>query len=108
MKKLMVFLLFAALMVSAAWFMIEHGKPPLECKRFVTYQVKEGDTLWDIASWHAVLNTHEKIYMPAFMESIKEANPRHFSDNRCLQPGDQIRIYYYVQEAANESKTANR
>lgn len=67
-------------------------------RRAVTYDVQAGDTLWEIAEKHADLNTYSRIYMPVFMESIREANYDKFVDNRYLQPGDRLTIYYFVKE----------
>lgn len=81
---------------------VQDSKPPIDCRRSVTYTVRAGDTLWGIAERHASLNTYAKIYMPVFEESIKEANPEKFSKGRFLQPGDKLQIFYWVAE--NEAK----
>lgn len=75
-----------------------HSNPSADHRRFVTYEVQPGDTLWEIAEIHADLNTYSRIYMPVFMESIREANYDKFVDNRYLQPGDRLIIYYFVKE----------
>ena len=75
-----------------------HPNPSADHRRFVTYEVQAGDTLWEIAEMHADLNTYSRIYMPVFMESIREANYDKFADNRFLQPGDRLTIYYFVKE----------
>ena len=75
-----------------------HSNPSADHRRFVTYEVQPGDTLWEIAEIHADLNTYSRIYMPVFMESIREANYDKFANNRFLQPGDRLTIYYFVKE----------
>lgn len=94
MKKslLIIALLAAGILLSG-----NTKNPAIECRRSVTYTVQSGDTLWEIAEAHADLNTYSKIYMPVFMESIREANYDKFQNNRYLQPGDQLVIYFWVK-----------
>lgn len=92
----------AVLVLLALMFLLlgceRSSKPSIDCKRSVTYTVRAGDTLWDIAAKHADLNTYCKVYMPVFMEGIKESNYELFANNRYLQPGDKLNIYYFVKE----------
>ncbi len=77
---------------------VKDSKPPIDCRRSVTYTVRAGDTLWGIAEAHADLNTYSRIYMPVFMEGIKESNYELFAGNRYLQPGDKLQIFFWVKE----------
>ena len=81
---------------------VQDSKPSIDCRRSVTYTVRAGDTLWGIAESHASLNTYAPIYMPIFMEGIKESNYKLFANGRYLQPGDKLQIFYWVAE--NEAK----
>ena len=91
-------LLIIALIVAGILISCNTSNPALECRRSVTYTVRQGDTLWGIAEKHADLNTYCKVYMPVFQESIKDANPEKFANNRYLQPGDKLTIYYFVKK----------
>lgn len=93
-KAVLILLALAVLFMGC----VKDSKPSIDCKRSITYTVRAGDTLWGIAEKHADLNTYAKIYMPVFMEGIKESNYDLFANGRYLQPGDKLVIDYFVKE----------
>ncbi len=95
MKAILATLLISMLLLLGC---AQDSKPSIDCRRSVTYTVRAGDTLWGIAEKHASLNTYARIYMPIFMEGIKESNYKLFANGRYLQPGDKITINYFVKE----------
>lgn len=96
LKRMLLIITMIFIAIAIACGCAKH--PGAELKRSVVYTVRAGDTLWEIAEMHADLNTYSRIYMPVFMESIREANYDKFADNRFLQPGDRLTIYYFVKE----------
>lgn len=67
-------------------------------RREITYTVKTGDTLYDIAEAHLPLNTGGRRYILEFEESIVELNPELWEDRGKIYPGQQLKISYWVKE----------
>ena len=65
-------------------------------KNFVhveTYQVKAGDTFWDVAHYYHKLD-NRNLYIFEYMDELRDLNPQ-LKDNHCqLQPNDLIQIKY--------------
>ena len=59
-----------------------------------TYKVQRGDVLRDISESYLEKNTYGRRYILEFEEGIHELNP--WIRERGLQPGDVIRINYWV------------
>lgn len=62
------------------------------------YIVQQGDTLWSISERFLPKNTHSDRYILEFMEGIKQENYQLFDNGRVLQPGDQVRVNYWIKE----------
>lgn len=67
-----------------------------------TYTVKPGDTFWDISETFLEKNTGGRRYILEFQEGIKELNPW-LQDTHCqIQPGDKLRINYFIKKEADD------
>ena len=67
-----------------------------------TYTVKPGDTFWDISETFLKKNTGGRRYILEFQEGVKELNPW-LQDTHCqIQPGDKLRINYFIKKEADD------
>ncbi|MDD6697825.1 MAG: LysM domain-containing protein [Veillonellaceae bacterium] len=67
-----------------------------------TYTVRPGDTFWDISETFLKKNTGGRRYILEFQEGIKELNPW-LQDTHCqIQPGDKLRINYFIKKEADD------
>jgi hypothetical protein len=66
------------------------------------YIVQPGDTLWDIAEAHIVKNTGGRRYILEFKSGIEELNPWLLESHDQLQPGDELKINYWIQKGDAE------
>jgi nucleoid-associated protein YgaU len=68
-----------------------------------TYIIQPGDTLWDIAESYVAKNTGGRRYVLEFKSGIEELNPWLLESRDQLQPGQEIRINYWVKgDSTNE------
>ena len=63
-----------------------------------TYTVKEGDTLWSIATEYLKKNTGGRRYILEFMDGVRENNPWLLETHDQLQPGDKLTITYWREK----------
>jgi hypothetical protein len=61
------------------------------------YIVQPRDNLWDIAEAHIVKNTGGRRYILEFKAGIEELNPWLLESHDQLQPGDELKINYWVK-----------
>ena len=62
------------------------------------YTVREGDTLREISERFLPLNTGGRRYILEFEEGIVELNPELWENRGSINPGQKIRINYWVKE----------
>ena len=62
------------------------------------YTVKDGDTLRDISEMFLPLNTGGRRYILEFEEGIVELNPELHGNRGNIEPGQQIKVNYWVKE----------
>lgn len=62
-----------------------------------TYTVKKGDTFWDVSETFLKKNTGGRRYILEFQEGIKELNPELLETHCQLQPGQKLRINYWIK-----------
>ena len=60
-----------------------------------SYRVQHGDTAWDIAELYTEKNTYKSRYVLEVKEEIMDMNP--WMKTRCLQPGDVVKVRYWVK-----------
>lgn len=92
MKKtlLIIALITAGIIVSS-----KSVNPALECKRSTVYTVRQGDTLWAVASRYS-----GDVYMLEYLEELKSLpeNKSVLDPHRFLQSGDKITVINYNKE----------
>jgi hypothetical protein len=62
------------------------------------YTVQPGEGVWMIAEKYLPKNTHGDRYILEFIEGIKQENYHLFDNGRVLQPGDQVKVNYWIKE----------
>ena len=60
------------------------------------YVVEPGDTLWSIGEEYREKNTGGRRYLPEFISGIRELNPWLLETHDQIQPGDKLRINYWI------------
>ena len=63
-----------------------------------SYTVQKGDTLWSISETYIKNKTVVLRYILEFQEGIKELNPWLLDTRGQVQPGDVLRINYWVKK----------
>ena len=58
-----------------------------------TYEVKAGDTFWDVAHYYHKLD-NRNLYIFEYMDELRELNPQLIENHCQLQPNDLITIKY--------------
>lgn len=80
-------------LLAAGIFLIgNNSNPAPERRRSVTYTVRQGDTLWTVASRYS-----GDVYMLEYLEELKSLpeNKSVLNPHRFLQPGDKITVINY-------------
>jgi nucleoid-associated protein YgaU len=92
MKKSIIII---ALIAAGIFISGKSVNPALECRRTVTYTVRQGDTLWAVASRYS-----GNAYMLEYLEELKSLpeNKSVLNPHRFLQPGDKITVINYNTE----------
>lgn len=62
------------------------------------YTVQRGDTLWTIGEEYVAKNTHESRYLLEFIEGIKQNNSALVKSHGQVEPGQKLRITYWVKK----------
>jgi LysM repeat protein len=88
-------LLIIALITAGIALCGNDSNPAPECRRSVTYTVRQGDTLWTIASRYS-----GDVYMLEYLEELKSLpeNKSVLNPHRFLQTGDKITVINYNTE----------
>lgn len=60
------------------------------------YTVRQGDTLWTIGENFMEKNTYGRRYLPEFIEGIKQLNDELVESHGQVEPGQKLRITYWV------------
>lgn len=87
-------LLSAAAVIMIAAIMLGCGEPYELVEE--TYTVQSGDDIWSIGEQYIVKNTYGKRTLPEFVEGIKQLNDALIQTNGHVEPGQVIRINYWV------------
>ena len=92
-------LLIIALIAAGIALSGNASNPALECKRTVTYTVRQDDTLWTVASRYS-----GDVYVLEYLEELKSLpeNKSVLNPHRFLQPGDKITVINYNAERDNK------
>lgn len=67
-----------------------------------TYVVRPGDTIWGIAETYCSKNTGTRRYILEYKEGVYENNPWLAERGGMLQPGDELRLTYWVRGEEGE------
>lgn len=68
------------------------------------YIVQPHDTLWSIGETYMAKNTGGRRYILEFIDGIKELNPELLESKGQVQPGQKIRINYWVKTDDGEER----
>ena len=61
-----------------------------------TYTVQQGDTLWTIGEAFMAKNTYGRRYLPEYIEGIKQLNEELVESHGQVEPGQKLRVTYWV------------
>lgn len=68
------------------------------------YEVQDGDTLEGIGKVFIVKNTYGARFLPEFIEGIKQNNEELVKSHGQVEPGQKLRVTYWVKGAFNSSR----
>lgn len=60
------------------------------------YTVQSGDTLWSIGETFMMKNTYGRRYLPEYIEGIKQLNEELLESHGQVEPGQKLRVTYWV------------